>query len=118
MAHHVNLGRWGEQLAAAYLEALGFALIERNWRHSSGEIDLVVRGGRLLVFVEVKTRSSLDCGHPFEALTPVKCARLYRLAQAWRADHTERGPFRIDAVAVTLGRSQAASIEHLESVFS
>ena len=118
MARHLDLGRWGESCASAYLEQHGFVVLERNWRHSSGEIDLIASFGATLVFVEVKTRSSLACGHPFEAITPSKCARLYRLALAWRLDHNYHGPYRIDAIAVTASTGGQAVIEHLEAVYA
>lgn len=92
-------------------------MIERNWRCSQGELDIIARSGDELVFVEVKTRSSVAYGHPFEAITPVKLARLRRLAGAWCEAHPdERGRVRIDAVAVLAPRVGPVTIEHLEGV--
>ena len=62
------LGRHGEDLAVGYLETLGMLIVERNWRCSDGEIDVVALDGDVLVIAEVKTRRSLDYGHPFEAV--------------------------------------------------
>ena len=62
------LGRRGEDLAAGYLESLGMLVVERNWRCTEGEIDIVALDGDALVIAEVKTRRSLDYGHPFEAV--------------------------------------------------
>ncbi len=118
MAAKDDLGRRGERLAEQHLLARGYRLVERNWRCRQGEIDLVVRDGDALVFVEVKTRSSTAFGHPFEAITPVKLARLRRLAVEWcRAHPTERGRIRIDAVAVLAPRDAVPAIEHLVGVF-
>ena len=69
------LGRAGEELAAEYFAAAGYAVLERNWRCRQGELDLVVSDGNTVVVVEVKTRSSLDYGHPFEAVSSAKLAR-------------------------------------------
>ena len=92
-------------------------MIERNWRCSQGELDIIARSGDELVFVEVKTRSSVAYGHPFEAITPVKLARLRRLAGAWCEAHPDqRGRVRIDAVAVLAPRVGPVTIEHLEGV--
>jgi putative endonuclease len=118
MAAKDALGRRGEAIAVRHLEASGFAILERNWRCSHGEIDIVARDGVTLVFVEVKTRSSVDYGHPLEAITPVKLARLRRLAGAWCLAHPEvTGSIRIDAVAVIAPRIGAVQVEHLERVF-
>ena len=118
MAAKDDLGRRGERLAEQHLLARGYLLVARNWRCRQGEINLVVRDGDALVFVEVKTRSSTAFGHPFEAITPVKLARLRRLAGEWCAAHPdERGRIRIDAVAVLAPRGAAPGIEHLVGVF-
>ncbi len=112
------LGRRGEDLAAAYLAEHGFDLVERNWRCARGEIDLVAREGDVTVFVEVKTRSSLDYGHPLEAITVVKLARLRRLAALWCAEHEPRAArIRIDVVAIVARTGEPPEIEHLRGVF-
>ena len=117
MAAKDELGRRGEDIAADYLAEGGMQVIERNWRCSQGELDIIARTGDELVFVEVKTRSSVAYGHPFEAITPIKLARLRRLAGAWCEAHPDvRGRVRIDAVAVLAPRIGAVTIEHLEGV--
>ena len=118
MADKDALGRRGEQLAADYLQGLGLSLVERNWRCSLGEIDLVMRDGRETVFVEVKTRAGLGYGHPLESITVAKLARLRRLAGAWCEAHPGGfGGIRIDAVAVIAPRGEGVTIEHLRRVF-
>jgi putative endonuclease len=112
------LGRRGEQVAADYFAGAGLEVVDRNWRCPQGEIDLVVREGDELVFVEVKTRSGLGYGHPLEAITAQKLARLRRLAGAWceaHPGHVDR--IRIDAVAVIAPRSGGVQLEHLRRVF-
>ncbi|MEO5921334.1 MAG: YraN family protein [Pseudolysinimonas sp.] len=117
MAAKDRLGIQGERIAERHLVALGMAVIDRNWRCPQGEIDLVLSDREETVFVEVKTRSSVDYGHPLEAITVAKLARLRRLAAAWCADHPGAGPIRIDAVAVVAPRHAPATVEHLERVF-
>ena len=112
-----ELGRRGERLAEAHLVARGCTVLDRNWRCAQGEIDLVVRDGDEVVFVEVKTRSSVAFGHPLEAITVAKLARLRRLASAWCAAHPRAGRIRIDAVAVIAPRFGEPVIEHLAGVF-
>ena len=118
MAAKDVLGKRGEDIAEQHLVARGLTIIERNWRCARGEIDLVAREGDVLVFVEVKTRSSTRFGHPLEAITAVKLARLRRLAGEWCAAHPGHWrQIRIDAIAVLAPRDGAVSVEHLEGVF-
>lgn len=118
MAAKDALGRRGEAIAARHLVDRGFAIVDRNWRCPQGEIDLVARQGRELAFVEVKTRSSVAFGHPLDAVTPAKLARLRRLAAAWCEAHPgEHDAIRIDAIGVIAPRFGEVQVEHLERVF-
>jgi len=115
--HHKSLGRYGESLAARYLIERGMVLLDRNWRCTAGEIDLVLRDGDVLVVCEVKTRTSLDFGTPHEAVTPDKVARLRRLAAAWLAAHAARPTgIRLDLVAVLRPRRGASVVEHVRGL--
>ena len=117
MAAKDVLGRRGEVIAAQHLVASGLTILDRNWRCPQGEIDLVALDGDELVFVEVKTRSSVRYGHPLEAITAVKLARLRRLASAWCTAHPGRHErLRIDAIAVIAPYGGTVEIEHLERV--
>ncbi len=117
MAAKDELGRRGEELAAQWYERNGYAILARNWRCRAGELDLVVRREQTTAFVEVKTRTSVAYGHPFEAITAAKAARLRRLAAEWcQAEGPVAGDLRIDAVAVIDAWSEAPSVERLEGV--
>lgn len=118
MARKDDLGRHGEDLAAAYLTDAGYRLVDRNWRCTQGEIDIIAERDGEIVFVEVKTRSGLAFGHPFEAITGPKLARLRRLAAAWCAQ-AEAWParIRIDAIAVTAAAGAEPVVEHRTGVF-
>jgi putative endonuclease len=116
MAAKDDLGRAGEDRAAAHLTAHGYTIVDRNWRCPQGELDIVATHGGWLVVVEVKTRRTDLFGHPLEAIDARKGERLWRLAMAWLAAHPSaaRGRrLRIDAIAVT-GVDEAAVLEHLE----
>lgn len=122
MAAKDVLGARGERIAEHHLVRRGLVVLDRNWRCPQGEIDLVFRDGDETVFVEVKTRSSVSFGHPLEAITTAKLARLRRLAGAWCEAHPELvgtagRRIRIDAVAVIAPRALPATVEHLERVF-
>ncbi|BDZ63213.1 YraN family protein [Agromyces mangrovi Wang et al. 2018] len=118
MARKDEVGARGETIAAAYLEELGYEVVDRNWRHGRrGEIDLVARDGDETVFVEVKTRSGTAFGHPLEAVTAEKLARLRMLAGAWcRSARVVSSSIRIDAVSVLLPPGRAVDIEHVRGV--
>ena len=117
MAAKDELGRRGERLAEAHLVALGYSMLDRNWRCSHGEIDLIARDGDEVAFVEVKTRSSVAFGHPFEAITAAKLARLRRLAIVWSSEHPRAGRIRIDVIAIVAPRTGQPTVEHLKAVF-
>ncbi len=117
MAAKDDLGRRGESLAEQFLVDAGYTVLDRNWRCARGEIDLVARDGDDTVFIEVKTRSSTAFGHPFEAITEPKLARLKRLAMAWCDAHSHhRGTVRIDAISVIARPGRPVCIEHLQRV--
>lgn len=99
-----RLGAWGELVAATHLESRGFRILKRNWRCSSGEIDLIAQGGDALHFVEVKTRRGRKMGLPEEGLTPAKSRKLCRLAEIYIADHDLDVDWQIDLVAVECDR--------------
>jgi putative endonuclease len=106
--HRSALGARGEDLAAAWYQAQGYEVIDRNWRSAVGELDLVARRGRTTVFCEVKARTTSAFGGPAEAITPAKRARIRRLAAQWLAQAgrgagaARSGPVRFD-VATVLG---------------
>jgi putative endonuclease len=113
-----SLGRFGEDLAVAHLEASGFMVLERNWRCTEGEIDIVAVDGDCLVVCEVKTRRSRAAGSPVEAVDVSKLRRLRRLTGTWlRAQHRHFREVRIDVIAVRQPGSGPVVVEHLKGVF-
>jgi putative endonuclease len=104
----VELGRNAERLAARWYEDHGYEVLERNWRRRGGEVDLIVRSGRTVVFCEVKARSSDRFGTGAEAVVPAKQQRLRRLASRWLAELTPAAArsaieVRFDVVSLTGG---------------
>jgi putative endonuclease len=112
------VGQYGERVAAQHLRGAGYEVLDRNWRCRWGELDLVARDGDCVVAVEVKTRRSTAAGHPFEAVTPVKLARLRRLLAEWMSAHeaVSSRAVRIDVVAVLRPPRGPAVVEHLRGV--
>lgn len=119
MATRSTVGRAGEDAACAFLARCGHEIVERNWRCRAGEIDIVSVDRGELVFTEVKTRSSLRAGDPLEAVTPVKLARMRRLAGLWREAHPMRcARLRLDVVGVLWRPGEAPEIRHVTGVGS
>jgi putative endonuclease len=103
------LGTAGEDRAATWYEDQGYEVLERNWRRREGEVDLIVRRGRTVAFVEVKTRTSDAFGTGAEAVLPAKQRRIRRLAGRWLAELTPASgralvDVRFDVVDITAGR--------------
>ena len=108
-----QLGRRGEDLAAAAYRARGYAVLERNWRCRAGELDLVCAKGCTIVFCEVKARRGAEHGHPLEAVTAEKQRRLRRLAAIYLAgQRTYWQEIRFDVATLLGGR-----VEVLEHAF-
>ncbi|HEX3783920.1 MAG TPA: YraN family protein [Pseudonocardiaceae bacterium] len=112
------LGRLGEELAAQYLEILGFVLLARNWRCRDGELDIVATDGHSLVVVEVKTRTNDDFGTPADAMTPVKIRRIKAATRAWL--RSVRAPWceiSYDLIAIWWPPTGKPRMQHLRGAF-
>ncbi|MDO5744601.1 MAG: YraN family protein [Micrococcaceae bacterium] len=119
MNHNQELGAAGEELAANFLLAAGYTVLERNWRCDLGELDIVARHAGQLVGVEVKTRTSLGFGHPAESVNAAKLRRLSRLIRCWSRTHGYSGqPVRVDVLAILAPPGGEPLIEHLIGVES
>lgn len=98
------LGARGEDAACRWYVDNGYRIIARNWRITAGEIDLIVETDGLVVFCEVKTRSSVRWGLPAEAVHRTKQQRIRRLAAAWLEQNTGHHRVRFDVASVISGR--------------
>ena len=87
MYQHHETGKRGENQAVEYLIQRGYTILERNWFRRIGEIDIIARKGDVIYFFEVKTRSSLKYGHPFETISPHRIRTIKRLGQVYVSDH-------------------------------
>lgn len=105
-----ELGALGERIAVGYLQKRGYRIHETNFRCREGEIDIVAQQGDCLVFVEVRTRKSLDFGIPEESVTTAKREKLISLALAYLQTHGNLpSSWRIDVVAIELDQNNQAS---------
>ncbi len=123
-----RLGARGEELAARHLEARGLEVVERNFRTRYGELDIVARDARVLVFCEVKARivrggvAAQDVLGPFAAIGPRKQRQVRAMAREWlsqaRLDGARPPELRFDAVGISFDPAgRLLSLEHLEGAF-
>lgn len=119
-----NIGKWGEDLAAAYLEGKGYLILDRNVYNSYGEIDIITlqdyEDEKYLVFIEVKTRTTLEFGNPEDSITRQKQEHLLAAIETYLQDNPDLdNPWRVDVIAIQkLSTELPADIQHFESVFS
>jgi len=115
---HIRLGRRGEEFAERHLASQGYRILERRYRTRAGEIDFIAEDGATLVFVEVKTRSSLAFGRPSEAVGSRKRARIARAAALYLARVCGGdAPCRFDVVEVMEGPAGALSVRLIRDAF-
>lgn len=108
----------GEDLACEFIKKKGYKIIERNFRKGYGEIDIVTVQGRILILVEVKTRTSIAYGTPIESIGYFKLNTLIKTAEFYSYLHPELPTaLRIDAISVMLDANREVSyIEHIENI--
>lgn len=116
MADKIKRGFEGEDLAVAFLENKGYCLRERNYRHKRSEIDLIVEKDNWLIFVEVKTRSSVAFGYPEEFVDEKKANKIMEGAENYIIENDWKGNVRYDVVAITLQKDKP-EIVHFEDAF-
>ena len=111
------VGGRGEQLAAAFLQARGFRLVEANWRCPLGEIDLIMERGGQFRFIEVKTRFTQTYGYPEESITKTKLRHLAHAIELWlRTQNPPPEDYQADAVAILVLPDKEPEIEWIEGI--
>ena len=112
-----DTGILGEKLARDFLKKQGYHILETNYRCPEGEIDIVAKHKDYLVFIEVRTKTSLEFGHPEESITPAKQARMRATAAHYQqAHHDLPSQWRIDVVAIELDpKGKLSRIELIEN---
>lgn len=110
------LAREGEEIACRYLQKLGYKVIDRNFRARNTELDIVAVHNNILVFVEVKTRSTNKFGTPFEQIAFFKLKSLVKAAEFYKITHKSLPEqMRIDAISVQYS-SKEPLVEHLQNI--
>jgi putative endonuclease len=120
MASHLDIGKKGEDIAAGFLQAKGFHVLDRNYRFQKAEIDLVAlqMEPAELVFVEVKSRSGTRGPYPEEAISEAKKQLIFRAADGYIYEKQMRTvPVRFDVIAIQNVDTEHPLIEHFEDAF-
>jgi putative endonuclease len=117
MSDKIKTGNKGENLAADFLIRKGFDIVVRNYRFKHSEIDLIVKRDNWLIFVEVKTRTSLNYGQPEEFVGSLKGRKVYEAAEEFIFKNDWQGHVRFDVVSVTLA-GEEPQIEHFEDAIN
>lgn len=99
MKHNQRVGKWGEEVAAEYLAGRGCEILTRNARTPYGEIDIVAKQSEIVIFVEVKTRTSNKMGLPEDSITARKRQHMLACAEHYAAEH-EIDHWQIDVMAI------------------
>lgn len=116
MAKHNIIGKEGEEIAAAFLRAKGYEIIEMNKRFGRAEIDIIAKIGNEYVFVEVKTRSSDYFGFPEEAIDKRKIKLMGKAAEQFSSEKNDNLEIRFDMISLVLGNDKH-DIVHIEDAF-
>ncbi len=116
MAEHNDFGKLGEEIAANYLEGKGYEIVERNWRNTHKEIDIIAKDGETLVMVEVKTRQTDEYGNPDIAVTKKKQRLLIAAANAYLFKNKLDVETRFDIISIIFKDGESV-IEHIEDAF-
>ena len=114
--NNVLKGKKGENTACEYLISAGYEILERNWHYSkNAEIDIIAKEKDTLVFVEVKTRTNLNFGHPFESINNLKIQKIHKAISAYLSQtHLKCKSYRFDGIAI-IGLNNP-KIEHIKNL--
>ena len=116
---NAELGRRGEDAAARFLYRHGYEILERNWTCAAGEADIIARDGDWVVFVEVKTRTSIDKGFPSEAVDRRKRSKYEKIAALFLAQYDVVDvPVRFDVVSLVVVAENRAMLRHHINAFA
>jgi putative endonuclease len=117
MAAHHELGKWGEQIAADFLQRQGYIILERDWKSGHRDLDIIARDGDTIVFVEVKTRRNRLFTDPETAVNFQKILNLQSAANHYIKFKHIDNPIRFDIVSVVGTEDRTPEIEHTKDAF-
>jgi putative endonuclease len=116
MAAHNELGKWGEDLAADYLQRKGYTIIERDWKSGKRDLDIIAQDGNVIVFVEVKTRRNRLFGEPEESVDYHKLQNLQQAISHYVKFKHIRQEIRFDIISIVGTVGTDPDIQHIQDV--
>ena len=117
MAQHNDLGFRGESIAKEYLEKCGYEILDENWVHGKAEVDLIAYLNRRIIFVEVKTRTSVAFGMPEDFVSDAKQKQMELAANEYIELMNHQGEIRFDIISVLFNKQDKYTIKHIEDAF-
>ncbi|RNL55092.1 YraN family protein [Pedobacter jejuensis] len=117
MATHNELGQKGEQIAKAYLEENEYEILDENWVHGKAEIDLIVYKNGIIVFVEVKSRTSVAFGQPEDFVQQAKQKQMEIASLEYIEIMNHQNEIRFDIIAITFKKDNTYTLKHIEDAF-
>lgn len=117
MALHNDLGKHGENIAKRYLEDDGYEILDENWTHGKAEIDLIAYKNNIMVFVEVKARSSIAFGYPEEFVNQAKQKQMELASAEYIEIMNHQNDIRFDIIAITFTKNNNYTLKHIEDAF-
>ena len=115
--HNQNIGKQGEALAAAYLLKNNYQILEKNWRHSNMEVDIIAFKNKILHVIEVKTRTSKTYGAPEDDVTVKKFRLLQDAAEVYMYKHPEYNKLQFDIIAITMYANEPVAVNLIEDYY-
>lgn len=117
-AGNINVGKRGEEIAVKYLRERKYAIVDRNYRCKCGEVDIIARDGKTVVFIEVKTRRNDSFGPPQLSVTNFKQRQISKAALMYLSSKKLKDvPARFDVIAICLREQEKPLVEHIENAF-
>ena len=117
MATHNDLGRDGEKIAKQYLEDCGYEILDENWTHGKSEIDLIAYKNQIMVFVEVKARTSIAFGVPEDFVEKRKQKQMELAFLAYIEIMNHQNDIRFDIIAITFTKNKEYKLNHIQDAF-
>ncbi|MCL4385194.1 MAG: YraN family protein [Actinobacteria bacterium] len=103
-----TIGKFGEKIAALYLENLNYKIVYKNFKCRYGEVDIIATSGKDLVFIEVKTRHNINYGFPYESVNEIKLEKIKKISQYFllKENYFEKNNFniRVDIISIIISK--------------
>lgn len=117
MARHNDLGKQGELIAKQHLEQNNYEILEENWVYGKAEVDLIAYKNGIIVFVEVKTRTSTAFGQPEDFVTQAKQKQMEIASTQYIELMNHQNEIRFDIIAITFFNQIEFQLKHIEDAF-